>query len=288
MRILVTGAAGQLGRAFVDVAGRVHQVVPLVRKGGAALDGADPVDLLDDAAVDAAIRRAAPDWVLHAAAMTDVDGCERDPPLAHRVNALGAQAVARAAKAVGARLLAVSTDYVYDGTMGPYSEADGPNPLNAYGRSKLEGERLAQAEAPDTIVARTSVVFGPHKKNFVLWLIAELRAGRPVRIVSDQRVNPTLAHDLAEQCLALMAAQAPAGVYHTAGGTSLSRLDMALAIAKEFRLDDGLVSAITSDQLTWLAKRPLDATLNTSKVSRFKQPMAFDAALRRLHGMMPA
>ncbi len=289
MRIAVTGAAGQLGQAFAQVAaGEGVAVAGFTRPGGATVPGAVPLDLGDAAAVGRALRAARPDWVLHAAAMTDVDGCERDPDAAHRANALATQAVARAARAAGARLVAVSTDYVFDGERGGYSEADAPNPLSAYGRSKLEGERLAVAAAPDAIVARTSVVFGPHKKNFVLWLVGELRAGRPVRIVSDQRVTPTLSHDLAEQCLALMRGRAPGGIYHTAGATALSRLEMAHAIAKEFGGDPGLVTPITSDQLTWLAKRPLDATLNTRKVSAFRPPLAFGAALARLHGMMPA
>lgn len=287
MRILVTGAAGQLGRAFQDVA-TDHELTLLTRPTGASVPGAAAVDLSNEAAVLKAVRDARPDWVLHAAAMTDVDGCERDPAAAHRANALASQAVARAANQAGARLVAVSTDYVFDGTLGDYREGDTTNPLSSYGRSKLEGERLAQAADPDAIVARTSVVFGPHKKNFVLWLIGELRAGRGVRIVSDQRVNPTLSHDLAEQCLALMQADASAGIYHTAGATALSRLEMAHAIAKEFGGDPGLITPIMSSQLTWLAARPLDATLNTQKVSRIRPPMAFDEALGRLHRMLPA
>ena len=287
MRILLTGAAGQLGRAVGEVATR-HEVVPATRPGGVPVAGSVALDLADAASVSQAVRDVAPDWVLHGAAMTDVDGCERDPQAAHRVNALGSQAVAQACARHGARLLAVSTDYVYDGEQGGYVETAATAPLSAYGRSKLEGEQLARAALPETLVARTSVVFGPHKKNFVLWLIGELRAHKPVRIVSDQRVNPTLSHDLAEQCLALMERRAPAGIYHTAGATSLSRLEMAQAIAKEFALDAGLITPIRSSDLTWLAKRPRDATMNTDKVAHFKQPLAFDEALRRLHKMVPA
>jgi dTDP-4-dehydrorhamnose reductase len=237
MRIAVTGATGQLGRAFQEIAGQ-HDLVLFAGastpSGGASeAHGGAPstvlgaraapsgLDLRDAAATRRAIADARPDWVLHAAAMTDVDGCERDPAAAHAVNALGTQAVARGAADCGARMVAVSTDYVFDGERGGYTETDEPRPQSAYGRSKLEGERLAAQALPDAVVARTSVVFGPHKKNFVLWLRGELAAGRPVRIVRDQRVNPTLSYDLAEQALALMRAGA-AGIFHTAGATSLS------------------------------------------------------------------
>lgn len=287
MRVLVTGAAGQLGRAFAEVAVPRHDLVLLTRPGGATVADGLPVDLTDPAALADAVRRHRPDWVLHAAALTDVDACERDPALAHRVNALATQAVAQAARNAGAGLVAVSTDYVFDGERGDYRETDVPRPLSAYGRSKLEGERLALAAHPEAIVARTSVVFGPHRKNFFLWLLGELRAGRGVRIVRDQRVTPTLSHDLAEQCLALMQARA-SGIYHTAGASPLSRLEAAQALARRFGLRDGPITPIRSDELSWLAPRPRDATLNTAKVSRVHQPMTFDAALTRLKGMLLA
>lgn len=276
LRIAVTGATGQLGRAFQEVAGKQHD---LVLFGGATSPSG--LDLRDAASTRRAIAAARPDWVLHAAAMTDVDGCERDAATAHAVNALGTQAVAHGAADCGARLVAVSTDYVFDGERGGYAESDATNPRSVYGSSKLEGERLALQALPGAVVARTSVVFGPHRRNFVTWLHGELAAGRPVRIVRDQRVNPTLSYDLAEQVLALMQAKAT-GVFHTAGATSLSRLDMAHAVADHFGLRRDLITPITSDQLAWVAKRPMDATLNTAKVSRIKPPMTFDEALRRL------
>lgn len=281
MRIALTGATGQLGLAFQAIAVG-HDVVALSRRS----DAAHHLDLADPATVTGAIQACRPDWVVHAAAMTDVDGCERDSALAHRINAVGTQAVARAAAGCGARLVVVSTDYVFDGKKGEYAEDDAPNPLSAYGRSKLEGERLALAAVPNAIVARTSVLFGPHKRNFILWLLGELRAGRPVRIVSDQRVTPTLSHDLAEQILALMTAGAT-GVYHTAGATPLSRLDAARQVAARFGLPTNLITPIRSDELSWVAPRPRDATLNTAKVSRIHRPMPFEAALARLEGMLP-
>ena len=281
MRIAVTGATGQLGRALQEVAGPRHD---LVLFGGSSSPGG--LDLRDAAATQRAIAAARPDWVLHAAAMTDVDGCERDPDSAHRINALGTQAVAQGAASCGARMVAVSTDYVFDGVRGNYAEVDAPGPRNAYGRSKLEGERLAAQVLPEVVIARTSVLFGPHKRNFVLWVRSELAAGKPIRIVKDQHVNPTLSFDLADQVLALMRAEA-SGVFHAAGATALTRLEMAYAIADHFRLRRDLITSIRSDELSWVAERPLNATLNTAKVSRLQPPLTFPAALRRL-GPVPA
>lgn len=256
----------------------------LVAFGGAASPGG--LDLANPEATRRAIADARPDWILHAAAMTDVDGCERDPNLAHRINALGTESVAQGAADCGARMVAVSTDYVFDGERGQYREEDATNPVSAYGRSKLEGERLAVAALPGTIVARTSVVFGPHKKNFVTWARNELAAGKPIRIVQDQHVNPTLSYDLAEQALTLMQAKA-SGIFHTAGATSLTRLEIVYAIADQFGLRRDLITPIQSSDLSWIAKRPRDATLNTAKVSHYKQPLNFRAALQRLASVSP-
>lgn len=275
MKILLTGASGQLGQSFrelfPDVVATYHHAHP----GGIAM----PVE--DAAACERVIAEARPDWVLHAAAMTNVDGCERDPEAARRANALGSENVARACMRAGARLLVVSTDYVYDGRKGSYREEDATNPISVYGASKLEGERLALQSVPDAIIARTSVVFGPHKKNFVTWLVEELRAGRGVRIVEDQFVNPTLTSDLSEQLLALMRA-GERGVFHTAGATSLSRLEMALQTAAAFGLDADLITPIRSTDLSWAAARPANSTLDVQKVSKYKPPLTYAAALERL------
>lgn len=213
--------------------------------------------------------------------MTNVDACELDPKATHAANAEGTGNLARAAAAAGARMLYVSTDYVFDGTRGNYRETDAVHPISEYGRSKLEGERLALQALPDVTIARTSVVYGPHKNNFVVWLIGELRAGRGVRIVEDQIVSPTLTKDLAEQILALVEADA-SGIYNTAGGSVLSRLEMAREIARVFGLDPAPITPIRSSDLTWKAQRPLNSSLDVSKIAKYKVPLRFDQALEHL------
>ena len=136
-----------------------------------------------------------PEVVVHTAAMGDVDACERHPEVAHRVNTQGTEAIARAAVAVGARLISISTDQVYDGVKGQYDEADVPQPLMVYGRSKLEGERRAAAICPPTVILRLALMYGwgsSSRLNFVDWLVQRLRAGQEVPLFTDQVPYPTL------------------------------------------------------------------------------------------------
>lgn len=280
MRILLTGAGGQLGQAFREVAAGRHDVVPAFHAPPAGAEGVT-LDLEDAEAPARVVAQTRPDWVVHGAAMTNVDGCEREPDKARLVNALATGRLAQACREHGARLVYVSTDYVFDGARGGYREDDAPNPIQTYGASKLEGERLAQESLPDVAIARTSVVYGPHKNNFVLWLLGELRAGRRVRIVDDQRVSPTLTHDLAAQVLALIDARAT-GIYHTAGATALDRLTLARQIARAFDADESLIDPIRSTDLSWLAKRPMDSTLDVTRISRHARPLPLDEALATL------
>lgn len=273
VRILLTGGSGQVGRAFGDLAAaKGHQVVAPSHPG---------LPLEDLAAIPSGVAKANPDWIVHPAAMTDVDACERDPARAHLVNALGAEALAKAAAGRGARMALVSTDYVFDGNKGHYREGDATQPLSHYGRSKLEGERLVMAALPGAIVARTSVVFGPHKNNFVKWVGRSLRSGTPIKAARDQWVTPTCADDVARQVLTLLEA-GETGVWHTAGAERLSRLEMAQRIASFEGLDPAPIQAVAMAELTWLAPRPRDSSLDTSKVSRLAKPMGFDEALGTL------
>jgi dTDP-4-dehydrorhamnose reductase len=271
MRILVTGGTGQLGQALQRAASSHALATP----GHAQL----PIE--DAAAVEALVAAQAPDWIVHSAALTDVDACERDPQRAHAVNALGCENLARAAARHGARMVLVSTDYVFDGTRGPYTELGTTNPLNAYGRSKRDGEVLAARALPGVCIARTSVVFSPTRNNFVLWVLRSLREGKAVKAAHDQWVTPTCADDLAAQLMALIAARA-SGIYNTAGAERLSRLDMANRIAKHYRLDPSPIQSISMTDLPWVAPRPRDSSLDTSKIAALCRPMGFDPALDTL------
>lgn len=273
MKILLTGSTGQLGQAVREVFS-THDVVPLAAR------------LEDSDALEAEIRKARPDWVLHAAAFTDVDGCERDPVQAARINVEATTRIATTARDVDARMLYVSTDYVFDGTRGGYREEDDTAPASVYGKTKLAGEEATRAVLEEhALVARTSVVYGPHKRNFVTWLIDALSKGEIVRVVHDQRVSPTYTADLARMLLALIEHGAQ-GIWHTAGGSTLTRLEMAHEIARVFDLDPAPIRSVDSASLAWVAPRPHDSTLDVTKMRRLHEPLTFQQALHELKERM--
>jgi dTDP-4-dehydrorhamnose reductase len=220
MRLLVTGAAGMLGTDVVAAAAG-HDVVALAR--------AD-LDVTDADAVAAAVDGARPDAVVHCAAWTDVDGAEADEAGATAVNATGAGNVAAAAARAGAHVVHVSTDYVFDGTADePYTEAAVTNPLSAYGRSKLAGERAVAEAAPDGhAIVRSSWLFGVHGRNFVDTMLRLGRERDAVTVVTDQVGCPTYTGHLAPALVAI-AQQRLQGVLHVAGGGACSWWDLARA-----------------------------------------------------------
>lgn len=206
MRALVTGAGGMLGQALVpalEAAG--HQVLGL---------GRADADVTRFEAFAHPIRVFQPDWIFHLAAWTDVDGCETDPDRAYLVNGLGARNAALAAAEAGASVLAISTDYVFDGAATrPYREYDTTAPLSVYGASKLAGERAVREVNPKHIVLRTGWLYGKGGRNFVDTILRRARAGESLRVVADQRGTPTSVTDLAP-ALVRLAATREFGTYH--------------------------------------------------------------------------
>jgi len=219
LRIFIAGADGQLGRALRRRAVG-HTLI---------CHGRDGLDVADIAARDA-IAAAEPDVVVNAAALTDVDGCERDPEAAYRVNALGARNVALGAARAGADLVQISTDYVFDGTKGEaYWEFDRPGPISVYGASKLAGEELAQRVHDRVYIARTAWLYGLGGRNFVTRIL-NLAADRPSLEVVDTEVgNPTFCDDLADAIVAL-ARTGAYGVHHLVSEGHCSRHAFARAI----------------------------------------------------------
>ena len=213
MRVLVTGSSGLLGSKLLAAMRSRPELVPLAAARRAPdARHADAVafwslDITDRRRVQGIFGEAAPHAVVHAAAMTDVDGCELDPERAWAVNVAGTEHVVEACEQVGASLVHLSTEYVFDGEAGPYVETDQPRPLSVYGKTKLASERVVARCGQRWAVARTTVVFGyaPRARhNFVLWLLDRLARGERVRVVADQVGSPTLADNLAEMVLALV------------------------------------------------------------------------------------
>lgn len=216
--------------------------------------------------LEAAIRAVGPDWIFNSAAITDVDLCEREPALAGRINrdTVGWMA------ASGKPLVHISTDYVFDGENGPYSEDAPTRPLSVYGSTKLESEALALGGSPRSLVVRTMTLWGKGqgmKTSFVDFVRQSLSAGKTVRIVTDQYGNPTLAEDLALSIWKL-AAGGRSGIYHAVGSEWNSRFEWARAIAAHYGLDASLIQPCLTADLKQAARRPLKSGLRIDKLVR--------------------
>jgi dTDP-4-dehydrorhamnose reductase len=254
VRVLVTGAAGMLGRDLVDhLAGR-HEVTAV------DLD----VDVTDLAAVEACVAECRPHAVFHLAAWTDVDGAEAHEAEAAAVNADGAANVAAAAAAAGAALVLPSTDYVFDGRKGAaYAEDDAPAPLGAYGRTKLAGERAARQRHPRGVrVARTAWLYGAGGRNFVDTMRRLGAEREEVEVVDDQTGSPTWTRDLAPALEALL--ERPPGVYHCAGGGRVTWAGLARAVFEETGCRCR-VRPVTTEALGRPAPRPRCSALATTR-----------------------
>jgi dTDP-4-dehydrorhamnose reductase len=274
----------------VDLLAGRHEVLALSRgpcRLPAGRHGWADADLGDGHSVEEALRAFRPEAVLHAGAMTDVDACERDPELAWRVNVGGSEQVARACRAVGARLAAVSTDYVFDGESGPYDEDAVPNPRGVYARTKRVGEEAALLLVRDCAVARVAVVYSGRegaKSTFATQVVERLGRGEPVKAFLDQLVSPTLARNGAEMVAELLLETSYRGVLHTSGATVLDRVDFARRVARRFALAGEIVPVRTAD-VRLEAPRPLRGGLVVARAEALlrTKPLPIDEALDRFH-----
>jgi dTDP-4-dehydrorhamnose reductase len=271
VRLLVTGAGGQVGAEVVALLGGLahHEVV--------AFDHAT-LDCGDRDAVEQVMGAVLPDAVVHCAAWTNVDGCESDPDRAWRDNGLAVRHVAVAASRVDAHVTHVSTDYVFDGDLDrAYTEWDAVGPRSSYGRSKLAGElELAQHAASWTLV-RTSWIFGRRGGNFVDAILDRARRGEPLRVVDDQRGSPTFAPDLAEALVRLTVGR-HAGTFHVTnqGVCSWHRFAEEIVAAAGLAERTGPVAAISSAELGRPAPRPTNSELANTALRLSGLPLLRD------------
>jgi dTDP-4-dehydrorhamnose reductase len=224
VKALVTGAGGQLAREWIAAAPPGWEITGRSRA---------QLDIGDGAAVTRAVQATAPDLIVNAAAFTAVDRAQSEADAAWRVNRDGAANVARAATAAGAKLVHISTDFVFDGASGrPYRPTDPTSPLGVYGASKLAGEQAVREAAPGALIVRTAWVYAGHGANFLLTMLRLMNAGKPVRVVADQVGTPTSAVSLAAGLWALSLKGAE-GLYHCTDAGVASWYDFAQAIAEE-------------------------------------------------------
>ena len=279
MRVVVTGARGQLGAALVHEFAVGHETIAL---------GRAELDVTDDAAVLAAMADLRPDAILNAAAYNDVDGAEDHPLDALNLNAFAVRALARAAEACGAVLVHYSTDFVFDGTATqPYAEDARPNPQSAYAASKLLGEWFA-ADLDHHYVLRVESLFGrapdgPEPKGSIGAMVRNLGAGAEVRAYEDRTVSPTYVCDAARATRALLDRRAPAGLYHCVNSGLCTWLELARELARQLGVDDRVVPIRMAD-VKLRAQRPKYCALSNAKLaaSGIAMPSWQDALARSL------
>jgi dTDP-4-dehydrorhamnose reductase len=272
-RVLIVGANGLVGQKLTEIFSNDRNFDLLISArqseayNKAASFGYVQLDATNLAAVKELVWNFSPEVIINAAAYTDVDGCEREKELSWKANVTAVENLITASRLVGARVVHISTDYVFDGKAGPYDETATPNPLSYYGKEKLASENAVRASGENWAIVRTMVVYGVApkvKKNFAIWLVQELKKGNRVNIVCDQFGNTTLADDLARGIYELVR-QNKRGLYHIAGSDILSRFEFAQKLAKEFGFDTSLIHPIRTAELNQLAARPLQSGLITLK-----------------------
>ena len=289
MKILYTGSNGLLGQkisaattgysdhAFLATARGENRTINLGTAKYASMDITNAEEVMN------VVRDFNPDVIIHGAAMTHVDQCEQNKELAYQLNVVGTQNMADAAKFIGAHLVHISTDFIFDGKEGPYDENGTPNPLSYYGETKLEAERIVQ-QLEHWSILRTVLVIGMaedlSRSNIVLWAKGALEKGQSINVVDDQFRTPTLAEDLAQGAL-LAATQKAKGVYNISGPEFMSIYELVGHVAEHFGLSMDTVTRVDSTTLNQPAKRPPRTGFDISKAKSELgyEPHSFSEAL---------
>ena len=270
MRLLVTGASGLLGLNLALEASKQHEVYGQVNQHllKTAAFSVKQVDLLAPGAVEQILEQTQPDWVIHCAALANVDACETEPVLAKQLNTKLPEKLAVHVAKGGARLVHISTDAVFDGRIGEYSETDKPNPLSIYARTKLDGERAVLVANPQAIVARVNL-FGwslKGQRSLGEWFFNNLQAGKQIRGFTDVFFCPLLANHLATLLLTMLEKRL-SGLYHVVSSDCTSKYAFGMAIARRFGFDEHLISPSSVTDAGLTAVRSPNLTLQTSKIS---------------------
>ncbi len=269
MRILITGTGGLLGSNLALEAANDHTVFGVDRSCPQKTEAFTPVvaDLLDPGAVERILDDTQPDWVIHCAAQANLDACEHEPEKAWELNADLPRKLAQHVARGGARLLHVSTDAVFDGQKGDYSESDPPNPVNVYSQTKLAGENAVLDVATDAIVARINI-FGwspTGKRSLAEFFFNNLEVGNPVMGFLDVFFCPLLVNDIADLFLGMLQ-KGLSGLYHVVSSECISKYDFGVAIASKFNFDPDLITPISVSQSGLKAVRSPNLTLRVDKL----------------------
>jgi len=271
MRVLITGSNGLLGQKLVKIFSSDHQTSgidlqaePFIKTPNFRYQN---ISITEKDKLEELFASFKPDAVINAGAYTDVDGSENNKEKAWEVNVEGVKNLSKLCRENKAKLVQLSTDYIFDGKAGPYSEEDTPNPEGYYGITKLESEKAILDSKIDFLIVRTNVLYGKslgETHNFVLWVIQKLKNKEEVKIVTDQYNNPTLADNLAE-AIKEATEKGISGILNIAGSEYLTRYDFALKIAEKFNLDQSLIKKVLTSELNLPTPRPLKGGLKIDK-----------------------
>ncbi len=296
MKILITGANGLLGQKLVQLINSTTDNLLATGRG----DNRNPandrysyrsMDIIDQASIDAAFDAFQPDVVIHTAAMTNVDECEQNKEVCWQMNVAAVEHLIKACKRTGAFLLHLSTDFIFDGSAGPYTEEAEPNPLSYYGESKLAAEQLLEASTIDWAITRTVLVYGiahdMSRSNIILWVKKSLEEGKTINVVNDQWRTPTLAEDLAMGCY-LIAKQKAKGIFNISGKDLLTPYEMAIQTADYFGLDKSFINETDGSKFTQPAKRPAKTGFILTKAEKVLgySPVSFTEGIGILAGQL--
>ncbi len=270
-RLLVVGANGMLGQRVIEFYSPLNDVEILA----SSIEDKPLLDHIQYIKSDITVRNDikkvvydfCPDFIINAAAFTNVDLSETERELAWKINVKGVEYLAESARVIDAHLIHISTDYIFDGKNGPYLENDIPNPLGYYARTKLAGENAIKISGAKYSIIRTNVLYGIAKfgrPDFVKWVVDSLRSKKQIRIVTDQINNPTFIDDVVQAINKIIELRKE-GIYNIGGAEFISRYDFTLMIADYFNLDKNLIVPIKTEELNQPARRPLKSGLITIK-----------------------
>ena len=276
MKILITGANGLLGQKLASLFVSKNETDELIVTARSPLVFSykgtyEKLDVTNKEDILSVFEKHQPEVVIHTAAMTQVDDCELQRESCWLQNATAVQYLTEACEWYQTHLVHVSTDFIFDGSKGPLDENATPNPVNYYGMSKWEAEKIIQESTISWAILRTVLVYGitedMSRSNIVLWVKNSLEQGKSIKVVNDQFRTPTLAEDLAMGCY-LAAKQKATGIYHISGKDFVTPYDIAIATAKYFKLDDSLIQKTDSTQFKQTAQRPLITGFTISKAEK--------------------
>ena len=260
--ILITGAYGQLGDACAK---HLKNDFKLILSGISPANSGVNLDITSKNSIEKVLLETNPDVILNLAALTDVDGCELDPEKAKNVNINGVKNLCRD---FNGHFIQISTDYVFNGESGPYSEEDGTNPKSVYGKTKLSADNWLLDNYPKLTIIRTNVLYSytnRTKASFLKWVVESLDSKQKIKVVNDQWNNPTWTESLSAVIYKIIDNQL-CDLYHYGDRDILNRFEFSLLISKVFDLDSSLIMPITSDQLNQIAPRPKKSGLYTKKI----------------------